>query len=307
MEDSTHQTPETLRGSYVCVNGDLKPAEEPHVRAYDRGFMYADGVYDAIPVYESKAILLDRHLKRLHRSAKAAKIDLDHPTDRLREWIVETLEESGVENGGCRIIVSRGAGRQGLKYSGQEMEPTVVVIPAHADRDELDHGRPTEEKARIVSTRTVPPDTIDPKLKGLNYLNNVLAQRELAGTDATNGIMLDHQGRVAEGFDANVFTVGADGVFRTPPVTNTLEGITRTVVLERAADLEYDVEVRDITPAELFAAEDVFLTGSGCGITSIVELDGRVIGDGTPGADVVDLAEDFRSYVTANEYVDLHT
>lgn len=307
MPPDTHQPPERLSDSYVCVNGDLRPMDEPHVRAYDRGFMYADGVYDAFPVYDSKAILVDRHLDRLYRSAKAARLDIGHSKDRLREWIIETLEASGVENGGSRIIVSRGAGKQGIKNTDVVTESTVAVIPTHTPRDEVAHGRPTEEKARIVSTRTIPPDSIDPKLKGLNYLNNIIAQQELVGTDATNGIMLDHQGRVAEGFDANVFVVDEAGVFRTPPVTHTLDGITRSLLLELAEEENYDVEVSDITPAELFAAEDVFMTGSGCGISSIVEIDGREIGDGTPGEAVLDLAATFREYVATNEYIELDT
>jgi len=307
MSSGEPTVPDSMEDSFVCIDGDLKPADEPHIRAYDHGFMYADGVYDAFPVYESKAILLDRHLDRLYRSADAAKMDIRHSKADIREWIVETLEASGVDSGGCRVIVSRGAGKQGIKNTDQVTETTVAIIPTHTPRDEVAHGRPTEERARIVSTRTIPPDSIDPKLKGLNYLNNIMAERELAGTDATIGIMLDHQGRVAEAFDANVFLRDEQGTFITPGTVNSLAGITRSLMLDIAEDLGHEVTVTDVTPAELFAAEDVFLTGSGCGVSSVVELDGRPIGDQEPSPAVIELAEAFREYVTSNEYVELQT
>ncbi len=299
--------PDRLDDSYVCIDGELRPMDEPHVRAYDRGFMYADGVYDAFPVYDSRAILVDRHLDRLQRSATAAAIDLDRSNETLREWIVRTLEASDVTDGGCRLIVSRGAGKQGIKNTELVTDPTIAVVPTHTPPEEVHHGRPTEEAARIVSTRTIPPDSIDPKLKGLNYMQNIAAQQELTGTDATNGIMLDHRGCVAEGFDANVFLVDEAGVVRTPPVTHTLDGITRSLLLELAEDLDVPVEVTDITPTELFAATDVFMTGSGVGISSIVEINDRRIGDGTPGETVEELAAVFREYVTTHEYVELDT
>lgn len=300
---ASKDVPESLAGTYVCVDGDLRPPDEPHVVAYDRGLLYGDGVYDSLPVYDGKALFVDRHVDRLFRSLRAAKIDPPVSQSQLRTWIVETLEASAIEYGGCRIIVTRGAGMQGMRNADRLSEPTVVLLPTRRDESEMSYGRRTTETARIVSTRTIPPDSVDPKLKGLNYLDNVLAERELLGTDATAGIMLDHQGRVAEAFDANVFVIDESNVVRTPSTVNSLAGITRSVVLSCASEAGYETAIGSLTPADLYVARDVFLTGSGIGVSHVAELDGRALGD--PGEIAIDIAERFRETAASSEYVKL--
>lgn len=299
--------PESLEGSYICVNGELYPPDQPHLRAYDRGFLYADGVFDSFPVVDSKGILADRHIDRLFRSASAAQIDLPHSKDTIKEWAVETLEESSVQHGACRIVVSRGASKQGLSNTHLATDPTVVILPHHEPAKDTDYGQPSEEVARIVSTRTIPPDSVDPKLKGLDYLINVLAERELVGTDASIGIMLDHQGRVAEGYHTNVFLRDEQGRIRTPDIVSALAGVTRAVFIEQAEKRGYDVVEGDVTPTELYTAQDVFVTSSGKGVAAIVELNGRAIGGEELSEDVREIATAFREYILNNEYVPIET
>jgi branched-chain amino acid aminotransferase len=314
MAPTETDVPDSLEDAYICINGKMKPPDEPHLRAYDRGFIYGDGVFDSFPVVDSKALLVHRHVDRLERSATAAKIDLTVSKATIKDWAIETLEKSGLDRGGCRIVVSRGASQPGLTNTHMVNEPTVVVIPHRAPSDvestasaasRLDYGTPSPESARIVSTRTIPPDSVDPKLKGLDYLSNVLAERELVDTGASVGIMLDHQGRVAEGFDTNVFLLDERGTIRTPGVVSALAGVTRNVVIERTRELGYDVEEGDVTPAELYTARDVFVTSAGKGIARIAELDGQSIGGDEPSPPVRAIAEAFREYVVNNEYISL--
>jgi branched-chain amino acid aminotransferase len=303
MAMSSPDVPDSLADAVVCVDGELRPPDEPHVFAYDRGLLYADGVYDSLPVYDGRALFVDRHVDRLFRSLAAARIDGPFSKAEIREWIVDTLEASGVAYGGCRIVVTRGVGRQGMRNAPELGDPTVLVIPTPRSRAEMAYGRPTTETARIVSTRTVPADSIDPKLKATSYLENVLAERELAGTDATAGIMLDHEGRVAEAFDANVFVVDDAGTVKTPGTETSLAGVTRSVVLSVARELNYEPVVCDLTPAELYSARDVFLTGSGLGVSHVDELNGQSLGE--PGETATAIAERFRAVSTEREYVDL--
>lgn len=299
---ASHDVPDRLANAVICVDGEYRSAAEPHVFAFDRGVLYGDGVYDSIPVVEGRALFVDRHLDRLENSLDAAGIDLSISMETLTEWIVGTLERSDVAHGGCRIVVTRGTGMQGMRNAAALGDPTVLVLPTPRTADEMSYGRKTTEAARIVSTRTVPADSIDPKLKGLSYLENVLAQRELAGTDATAGIMLDHQGRVAEAFDANVFVY--DGAtLRTPGVASALSGITRQVVISCAEEMGFDVTVGDITPGELYSSSDVFLTGTGVGLSHLTEINGRSLG--SPSERILALGEQFRATAVDSEYVEL--
>jgi branched-subunit amino acid aminotransferase/4-amino-4-deoxychorismate lyase len=308
MAQSTGDLPDPLLDTYISVNGTLHPAEEASVKPFDRGLLYSDGVYDAFPFYESKGILGDRHLDRLYRSIAAAKIQFPYEKSTIREWVIEAVTASEIEYGGCRIVVTRGAGPQGISNTNQMAEmtdPTVLVIPSQVSPDVITFPEVTFTTARVVSTRTLPPDVADPKLKGLDYLSNILAQRELLGTDAESGLMLDHQGRVGEATDANVLVRSHEGEYLTPDNTNSLAGVTRAAILERAEAYGYDVRVTDLTPADLFTAEEVILMESRNGITLVSELDGRPIGDGTASEDTVELSSSYTEYVLENEYISI--
>jgi len=301
--------PDSMADTFINVNGELIPSDEAHVSAFDRGFLYGDAVFDSTPVYDSRVVLIERHVDRLFRSIDAVKIDTEITKEELLERVRETLEESNVEYGGVRMIVSRGVGQQGIKNADTLGDPTVVVIPHHTPKGEVSMGQesPARAKARIVSTRTIPPDSISPVIKDCNYLNNALAERELQGTDASCAIMLNHHGQVAEAYDGNVFAIDHRGVITMPPATHALEGVTRAVVLELVDELGYTAETKDINSAHLYAAQDVFLSGSGRGITSVPEIDGRQIDDGHPGEIVEEVSRELRKYVLTNECMVLDT
>lgn len=297
--------PESASGLYVNINGETVPAEKATVSVFDRGVLYGDAVFDSFPVYGGKVVLLDRHIDRLYRSAKAVKIDLTESKDEIKRRVIETLEAGGVEDGSVRVIVTRGAGPTGLVNTDQLEEPTILVLTSRRLEETFSKDEVTTTKARLAATRTIPPDSLDRKIKTTNYLSNALAERELVGTDADFSIMLNHDGTVAEAYAANVFVRDDAGVFRTPPVRNVLGGLTREVVIETARNLDYEVEETDLTQYDLYTADDVFLTSSGLGISFVEELDGQTVGDGEPSDALLDLADSFFEYVNTEEYVEL--
>ncbi|QOS14091.1 pyridoxal phosphate-dependent aminotransferase (plasmid) [Haloferax gibbonsii] len=308
MANYLSQTPETIAESYININGELVPGDEAHVSVLDRNFLYGDGVFDGMPVYEGKVVLGERHIDRFFRSTAAVKIDMPISKDELRERMMTTLEKSNLENGACRLIASRGLGPSGVKNTRYLGEPTIVVIPQHTEKDDVAYGRgeAPAEKARIASTRMLPADTIDPRIKSCNYLVNALAERELIGTDADFAIMLDQDGYVSEAFDANIFVEDHNGTIKTPESLQALGGITREVTIELARDLGYDVEETKLTTYDLFTANEVFMTSSGRGVASIAEIDGRPVGTGAKSETVQDIALALYEYIQENEYLELN-
>jgi len=302
------RTPDRIADSVINVNGELVPSDEPHVSAVDRGFLYGDGVFDSFPIYDSEVLVMDRHIDRLYRSAKGARIDLELSKAELRERIIETIEASGVTDGGVRIVVSRGVGSS-IKNADEIESPTIVIIPTHEDRSALpfEDTAPAEVTAKIASTRAIPPDSVGPTIKDCNYLNNAIAEREIAGTDADCAILLNRQGTVSEAFDANVLVVDHRGRLKSPPRTQALPGITREVVLEQARELGIEVLTEELLPAELFSAVDVLLVGSGRGVQTVVELDGSAIGDAPVTDEVIDLTRATYEYMRSSEYIEVDT
>lgn len=298
-------TPAPIEESQININGELVPGDEAHVSVLDRNFLYGDGVFDGMPVYDGKLVLFDRHVDRFYRSMEAAKIDMPLSKSEWKDRSVRTLEASGIENGAVRFIATRGIGPAGIANTDQLEGPTLVIIPQRMPESDVPDGDVSVETARIVSTRVFPPNCIDPGIKSCNYLNNALAERELAETDADFGIMLDQEGKVAEAYDANIFVRDRNGTFRTPPLVSALGGMTREVFMELARDRGVSVEVGDLTPYDLFTAEDLFMTSSGRWISYVGELDGREIGGGAPSDELSDLAAAFYDYIHEEEYVQL--
>lgn len=296
-------TPDTIRESMVNVNGELVPGPEAGVSVLDRSVLYGDAVYDSLPVLEGKALLVDRHIDRLYRAIDAIRIPMGLPKAEFTDELIRTVEASELTCGSVRTIISRGLGPAGIANTDDVEGPTVLIIPQHVPELETAYTTLTERQTIIASTRTVPHDTVDPRIKSCNYLPNALAERETVGTDADSAIMLDHEGFVAEVYDANVFVIDEAGTIATPPTIRTLGGITRQVIVERARAAGYDVSENDLTPYDLHTARDVLMTSSTHGISRIVELDGEPVGEPDPSDTVVDIAERFREYIHEHEFV----
>jgi branched-chain amino acid aminotransferase len=265
----------------VWIDGEIVDGAEARIPVTDHGLLYGDGIFEGIRVYRNRVFRLDAHMKRFEAGARGIALDLPGGIAAAREVVLATVRAFGAEEAYVRLIATRGEGSLGV-------DPTTCPKPRLICL--VDHVRiyPPDKLASGLdlvtsSLRRPSPDVLDPRIKSLNYLNNVLAKLEARQRGADEALMLNAQGMVAETSVANVFVV-RDGVLLTPPaVDGALEGITRATVMELAATLGIPVREQTMSRFDFFAAEEAFLTGSGAGIVPIRSLDQRSIGAGRPG------------------------
>ena len=285
----------------VYVNGEFVPKSEAKVSVFDRGYLYGDGVFEGIRVYDARIFRLDQHLERLYRGAKAIALDIPLTPEELKDAIIETVRRNELRDCYIRLVVSRGEGDLGLNPMNCHTPATIVVIASHISL----YPREVYEQGLDLLTCTTRKNlltALNPEIKSLNYLNNILARIEAVRAGAHEGLMLNHLGYVAEGTGDNVFIVRG-GVLRTPPAyVGILEGITRQVVLELAEAMDLPAREEALTLYELYTADECFLTGTAAEIVPVARCDGRVIGDGKPGPITKRLMEQFRE-VTVTEGV----
>jgi len=277
---------------FVYINGEFVPKENAKISVWDHGLLYGDGVYEAIRVYEGNIFKLKEHIDRLYNSAKAIKIEIPMTKEELLEAVVELVKRNKLRNGYLRIIVTRGVGFMGVDPRNCE-KPTIIIMSEL--RKALFGGKPI---TAIVSTiRRFPSQCLDPKIKSLNYLNNVLAKIQAieAGTD--DAIMLNMEGYVAEAVTENIFVVKKNIIYTPPLTAGILEGITRSVVIEIAKNLGFEVREENLTIYDLYTADEVFLTGTAAEITPVVKIDGRLVGNGEPGPIFKKILEEYQKIV----------
>ncbi len=278
----------------VYLNGNLLDDQDAKVSVFDHGLLYGDGVFEGIRVYNRKVFMLDEHVDRLYRSARAIALEIGlSPADMARA-VVETCAANNIENGYIRLVVTRGVGTLGLNpYLCKE--PQVIVI---ASAIQLYPVELYEKGLSIVTVATVRnhPEAINPRIKSLNYLNNILAKIEALNSGVMECIMLNPQGYVAEASGDNVFVVRGRTLITPPCWCGALEGITRAVVMKLATEMGYDVREDVLTRYDLFTADEVFLTGTAAEIIGVVNIDKRTIGSGAPGPVTGQLAKRFSEY-----------
>ena len=265
---------------YAYVNGRYVRREEASISIYDHGFLYGDGVYEAIRAYDGIVFKLREHLDRLYESAKSIKIDPPFDKQELGRIVVEVLKKNQLRSGYVRIVVSRGAGKMGIDPRNC-IKPTIVIMAE--PRDPLLGERVKGISAIISSLRRTPSWSLDPRITTLNYLNNVLAKIEAIEAGAEEAIMLNEQGYVAETSTENIFVV-KNGMVATPhPSLGVLRGITRDVVVRIVRELGYASEERPITVHELFNADEVVVTSTETEVIPVIKISGRTIGEGKVG------------------------
>ncbi len=278
----------------VYINGRLLDEKNAKISVFDHGLLYGDGVFEGIRVYHNKVFTLQRHIDRLYRSAKAIALEIAMTPEEIMQAVIKTCKANGIQNGYVRLIVTRGVGTLGLNpYLCKESQVIIIAAGIQLYPVEL-----YEEGLSIITVGTMRnhPEAINPRIKSLNYLNNVLAKIEALNSGVMECVMLNPQGYVAEASGDNIFAV-RDGVLRTPPVwCGALEGITREVVMELARDLGYMVEEDVLTRYDLYTADEVFLTGTAAEIIGVGVIDKRPIGTGRPGPVTLQLAERFKAY-----------
>ncbi len=277
----------------VWLNGELVPQSEAKISVLDHGVLYGDGVFEGIRAYNGRVFRLEEHLKRLFSSAKTIGLDIPLSAEELSRAVCETVRANGLRDAYIRLVVTRGVGDLGLDPRKCH-KPTVFVIV-----DELalypDEFYENGLELITVSTRRNSPTALNPAIKSLNYLNNILAKIEVNRAGLHEGLMLSHDGHVAECTGDNIFMVCGEEVI-TPPVTaGILEGITRNVVMELAAGEGYRVTEKLFFLHDLYNADEVFLTGTAAEIVPVVKVDGRTIGEGKPGPVTRKLRQAFRA------------
>ncbi|HID56231.1 TPA: branched-chain-amino-acid transaminase [Candidatus Poribacteria bacterium] len=278
----------------VYLNGEFVPKEEAKISVFDHGLLYGDGVFEGIRSYSGRVFKLDEHLKRLYDSAKAIMLKIPLEMDEMREVVLETLRRNNLRDAYIRLVVTRGEGDLGLDPD-KCPKPTVFCI---ADKIVLYPEKYYKEGLRIVTvpTRRNYVEAINPRIKSLNYLNNILAKIEGKLANAPEAIMLNWEGYVVECTGDNVFIV-KKGVLKTPPVyIGALEGVTRNSVMDLAREIGMEVREELFTRYELYTSDECFLTGTAAEVIPVVEVDKRPIGDGKPGPVTLKLIDAFRRY-----------
>jgi len=277
----------------VSIDGQLVPRAEARVSVFDHGLLYGDGVFEGLRIYDRRIFRLDAHLARLEASAHA--IGLAIPMDRaaLAAAVVETVRANHQQNGYIRLVVTRGEGPLGLDPTTCAKPCVIVIVAGLAIY-------PPEQYAsgiRVVTaaTRQVPAASVDPRIKSLNYLKNVLARLEAHQAGAAEALMLNPEGFVAECTADNVFAVSGRRILTPPATEGALDGITGAAIRELAVAAGLAWEERRLARYDLFVADECFLTGTGAEIVPVVALDGRRIGGGEPGPVTRALATVFRT------------
>ena len=276
----------------IYINGELVPKEDAKVSVYDHGLLYGDGVFEGIRVYGGVVFLLKEHVDRLYESARSIRLEIPMSVEAMIAAVNETVKVNGIGDGYVRLVVTRGAGSLGLDIR-KTSDPQVIII---ADTITLYPDEIYQNGMKLVTASTIRnhPSALNPRIKSLNYLNNILAKIE--GTDAgsVEALMLNHKGEVAECTGDNIFIVKG-GVLRTPSAdAGILEGLTRNAVIDLAKDAGIPFEETTLTRHDIYVADECFLTGTAAEVIAVVSLDGREIGNGKPGPVTQDLLKRFR-------------
>lgn len=270
------------QGKTIFLDGSFVNEADAKVSVFDHGLLYGDGVFEGIRAYGGRVFRLEEHLERLFDSAKAIRLPIPLSLDDLTKAVLECCRKNALWDGYIRLVVTRGKGDLGLNPSSCP-KPTIFII---ADNIRLYPASVYERGLRLhtAAVRRVSSAAIDPAIKSLNYLNNILAKMEAAATGADEALLLNEQGYVAECSGDNVFAV-KHGEISTPPVSaGGLPGITRREILRLAREEGIPLLERNMTRYDLFVADEVFLTGTAAEIVPVIEVDGRTVGTGKPGS-----------------------
>jgi branched-chain amino acid aminotransferase len=279
----------------VHINGELVDKEDARISVFDHGLLYGDGVFEGMRSYSGSVFRLDEHLDRLWQSAAAIQLKIPVSKEEMAAAVNETLAANRIEDGYIRLVVTRGAGTLGLDPNRCD-QPQVIII---TDLITLYPDEFYQDGLEIVTARTRRnhPQALDPQIKSLNYLNNILAKIEGLEAGCVEALMLNYQGEVAECTGENIFIV-RDQQLLTPPLeAGILHGITRGTVMELARNDGIDVVETTISLDDLYGADECFLTGSAAEVVPVIKVDGNVIGDGTPGPITARLTGLFRQAV----------
>ena len=268
-------------GLKVYINGKLYPKEDAKISVFDHGLLYGDGVFEGIRCYNGRMFKFSEHIDRLYNSARAIALEIPMTKEEIKNAVKDTLKANNMKDSYIRLVVTRGIGKLGLDPFNCS-KPQIIII---TDLIEL-YPRELYEKgldAIIVPTIRNHYEALNPKIKSLNYLNNILAKIECINAGAAEGVMLNKDGYVAECTGDNIFIVEGNEILTPPTYAGILVGITRNVVIDLAIKAGMKVKEEQLTRYDLYVADECFLTGTAAGIIPVVRIDGRKISSGKSG------------------------
>jgi branched-chain amino acid aminotransferase len=265
----------------IYVDGKYEDEKSARISVFDHGLLYGDGIFEGIRAYHGRVFKLKEHIDRLFYSAKAILLTLPLSHAKMMEAVVETCRRNKIRDGYIRLVVTRGVGGLGLNPNRCK-KPSVIII---AGKIQLYPPEMYERGLDIITVPTVRNlhSALNPAIKSLNYLNNILAKIEANNGGCEEAIMLNSEGYVSECTGDNVFIIKAGRMFTPPLSAGALYGITRSVVMDIAIENSIAVSEPNLTRYDLFNADECFLTGTGAELIPVVKIDGRVIGGGKPG------------------------
>ncbi|NLC62475.1 MAG: branched-chain-amino-acid transaminase [Thermoanaerobacterales bacterium] len=279
----------------VYINGKFYPKEEAKISVFDHGYLYGDGVFEGIRAYEGKVFRLKQHIDRLYDGAKGIMLYVPMEKEKMAEVVLETLRRNNQKDAYIRLIVSRGEGDLGLDPS----KCKNATIVCNTDSIVLYPNKMYEEGLEIITaaTRRNPAEGVNPQMKSLNYLNNIMAKIEANLAGVPEALVLNTEDYVAECTGDNIFIVKNGAIFTPPPYAGILVGITRGAIIELAQKFGIKIEEKVFTRYEVFTADECFLSGTAAEAIPVVKVDGRIIGDGKPGPITKKILEAFKQLV----------
>jgi len=280
----------------VYIDGEYYPKSEAKVSVYDHGFLYGDGVFEGIRSYSGVVFRLKEHVDRLYRSAKAIMLNIPLSKEDMIEAILETLRKNNLKDAYIRLIVTRGVGDLGLDPR-KCPKPSVIIITEPLLQLYSMEKREKGLSMIISWVRRDPVDATTHEIKSLNYLNSILSKIEANNAGVDEALILDYRGFVCEATGENLFVIKGKNIITPPRSSGALPGVTAEVVKEIARKLGYTIIEREITPAELYAADEIFLSGTAAEIMPVREVNGRTIGIGKMGPVTRKLLEEFNKVV----------
>ena len=281
-----------VKEAKIYIDGKFYSESNAKVSVFDHGLLYGDGIFEGIRFYNGRVFRLEQHLERLWNSARSICLEIPMTRQEMTEALLETIRQNHLRDGYIRLVVTRGVGNLGLNPE-QCKNPSVIIIVATIALYHEDFYRKGLSIV-TVATRRSNPASLNPAVKSLNYLNNVMARIEANLASADEALMLNDAGNVAECTADNIFIIKHGQIF-TPPITaGALQGITRSVVFDIAGEFDIKVVEADFTRHDIFVADECFLTGTAAEIVPVVKADGRIIGNGKPGPITTRIVARFR-------------
>src|ERR1700720_2788151 len=270
-----------VKEAKIYIDGKFYSEANAKVSVFDHGLLYGDGIFEGIRFYNGRVFRLEEHLARLRDSARSICLEIPMSMREMTEALLETIRQNDLRDGYIRLLVTRGVGNLGLNPV-QCKRPSVIIIAATIAL------YPAEIYAKgltvvTCATRRTSTAALNPAVKSLNYLNNVMARIEANLAGADEALMLNEAGNVAECTADNVFIIKRGQIFTPPIAAGALRGITRSVVFEIAPELGIKITDPDITRHDVFVADECFLTGTAAEVIPVIKADGRSIGNGKPG------------------------